>query len=170
MNWDSLAAIAELLAAIGVIGSLIYVARQVSGSRKQARQAAIQSLQAQMNNVWVQMSAEERIADNFAKGSKGLSHLPRETDRLQFSAHMLSIFRPYEEIFHYHNNGLVDEWTWESISSQCQALMATQGFVEWWALRGGWFSKLFQEHVSEVLENLPEYKGWIDENLVKRQV
>jgi hypothetical protein len=29
MNWDAVAAIAELLSAIGVIGSLIYVASQV---------------------------------------------------------------------------------------------------------------------------------------------
>jgi len=32
MNWDAVGAIAELLGAIGVIGSLIYVASQVRAS------------------------------------------------------------------------------------------------------------------------------------------
>ena len=37
MNWDAIAAIAELLAALGVIGSLVYLAGQVRGSLNQAR-------------------------------------------------------------------------------------------------------------------------------------
>jgi hypothetical protein len=160
MNWDSIAAVAELLGAIGVIASLAYLARQVNSGSKQARQAAIQSLQAQMNNVWTQMSANEITAEIFATGSKGLSRLEKETDKLQFSALMLSIFRPYEEIFHYRKSGLVDDWSWESISSQCHALMGTPGFVEWWELRGDWFSSLFQDHIAELLDELPEYKRW----------
>ena len=163
MNWDSIAAIAELLGAIGVIISLAYLARQVNSGSRQARQAAIQSLQAQMNNVWTQMSADERTAQIFAAGSKGLSNLEKETDKLQFSAFMLSIFRPYEEIFHYRNGGLVDDWSWESISSQCHSLMGTPGFVEWWNQRADWFSSTFQEHVSEILGDLPKYKRWINE-------
>ena len=163
MNWDSIAAIAELLGAIGVIASLAYLAKQVNSGSKQARQSAIQSLQAQMNNVWTQLSSNDRTAELFAAGSKGLSHLKSEKDKLQYSAFMLSIFRPYEEIYYYRNSGLVDDWTWESISSQCHALMGTPGFVEWWELRSDWFSTTFQNHISDILSDLPEYKRWANE-------
>ena len=63
MTWDAIAATAELLAALGVIASLVYLAGQVRGSLNQARQAAIQSLVNQMNNVWTRLSADEAQAD-----------------------------------------------------------------------------------------------------------
>jgi len=160
MNWEAIAAVAELLGALGVIASLVYLAGQVRSSGNQARQAAIQSVVAQMNKVWNQMAADRGPADVWVRGSKGLSNLDDETDRIRFSAFCLSVFRPYEEIFHYRRDGLVDDWTWESISAQCHALMGTPGFGQWWDMRGSWFSTSFQQHVMKIMETLPAYQGW----------
>jgi hypothetical protein len=156
MNWDAIAAIAEILAALGVIGSLVYLAGQVRGSLKQARQAAIQSVVNQMSNVWTGVAADRDHADIWVRGSKGTSGLKDETEGVRFSAFLLSLFRPYEEIFYYRRDGLVDDWTWESISSQCHALMGTPGFIDWWAERGTWFSIEFQEHIQQTLESSPD--------------
>ncbi len=101
----------------------------------------------------------------FARGSEGLSNLEDETARLRFSAFLLSIFRPYEEIFHYRKNGMVDDWTWGSISSQCHALMDMPGFAEWWGLRDDWFSRAFRDHITDTLAARPEYRRWTNENL-----
>ena len=60
----------------------------------------------------------------------------------------MSMFRPYEEIFHYHREGLVDEWLWESTSAPCVAVMGTPGFDDWWKARSDWFSADFKEHVA----------------------
>ena len=38
MNWEAIGAVAELLAAIGVIVSLVYLASQIRHSREQMRQ------------------------------------------------------------------------------------------------------------------------------------
>ena len=38
MNWDAIGAIAELLGAIGVIASLVYLAGQIRHSREQLEQ------------------------------------------------------------------------------------------------------------------------------------
>ncbi len=163
MNWGAIGAVGEILGAIGVIASLVYLAGQVRSSGNRARQAAIQSVVNQMNNVWTQMSIERPYADIWVRGSKGLSNLNDETDRLQFSTMMLSIFRPYEEIFHYKADGLVEDWAWQSISSQSHALMGTPGFEQWWEMRGSWFSTSFQQHVIETLEGLPAYRRWPSE-------
>ena len=164
MTWDAMAAIAELLGAIGVIASLVYLAGQMKSSADQARQAAIQSVVNQMNTVWTQVSGNRAQAELWARGSRGTSHLRDESDGVQFSALMLGIFRPYEEIFHYWRDGRVDDWTWESISRQCGDLMSTPGFAEWWERRGGWFSASFQEHVKQVAGHAPAYRRW-EENL-----
>lgn len=147
MSWDAIAAVAELVGAAGVILSLVYLAGQVRSSGSQARQAAIQSVVNKMNDVWNTM-ASASTADLWTRGSKGMDHLDGESERVQFSALMLSIFRPYEEIYHYRRDGLVDDWTWESISSVCHALMGTPGWRDWWSHREVWFSSEFREHIA----------------------
>ena len=162
MPWDALAAVAELLGALGVIASLVYLAGQVKSSGYQSRQAAIRSVVDKMNDVWNTMAAAS-TADLWTRGSKGLANLHGESEGVQFSALMLSIFRPYEELFHYRRDGQVDDWTWESISSVCHALMSTPGFQDWWELRRGWFSADFRAHVAEIYPSLPEYRRFDDE-------
>ena len=85
------------------------------------------------------------------RGSKGAEALIDETEGVRFSALLLSLFRPYEELFHYRRSGLVDDWTWESIGPQCEALMGTPGFRLWWDRRGAWFSTEFQRFIDEKL-------------------
>ena len=86
--------------------------------------------------------------------------LANEDEGVRFSAFLLSIFRPYEEIFYYRRDGLVDDWTWESIGSQCHALMGTPGFRDWWHKRGNWFSSDFRRHIEETLESHGDYERW----------
>lgn len=163
MNWEAIAAAADVLGAIGVIASVVYLARQVRTNGHQSRQAAIQSIVNQMNNIWTHMATDRKHADLWVRGSSDLTMLKDETERVQFSALMLSLFRPYEEIFHYWRDGRVDVWTWESISPQCRALMGTPGFGQWWEMRSAWFSAAFQRYVSETREGLPSYRRWAQE-------
>jgi len=162
VNWEAIGAAGEILGAIGVIASLVYLAGQVRSSGNRARQAAIQSIVNQMNNVWTQMSSERSFADIWVRGSKGLSNLNDETERVQFSALMLSIFRPYEELFHYRTSGLMEDWAWQSISSQCHALMGCPGFEQYWEQRGSWFSTSFQKHIMETMKSHPAYRRWVE--------
>jgi hypothetical protein len=166
MTWEAIAAIAELLGAAGVIASLVYLAGQVRSSGYQSRQASIQSVVNKMNEVWNTMAAAS-TADLWTRGSKGLENLNGESEGVQFSALMLSIFRPYEELFHYRTDGQVDDWTWESISSVCHALMATPGFADWWERRSSWFSADFRAHIAEVQGSLPEYRRFGDEGAAR---
>jgi len=163
MNWNAIAAVAELLGAIGVILSLVYLASQVRSSGNRAKQAAIQSVVNQMNTVWTQMSSERKHAELWVRGTKGISNLDDEADRVQYSALMMTLFRPFEEIFQYRAQGLVDDWSWQSISQQCHAFMGTPGFADWWQNRGDWFSLEFQKYVKERQQDLQEYNRWSDQ-------
>jgi hypothetical protein len=157
LNWEAIAAGAELLGAIGVIGSLVYLAGQVRSSGNQARQAAIQSVVNKMSTVWNQLAVES-TGDLWVRGSRGISTLENETERVRFSAFLFSVFQPYEELYHYWRGGLVDDWTWESMSSVCQGLMGTPGFEDWWDVRGDWFSAEFQMYVADALKTAPTYR------------
>lgn len=164
MNWDLIAAVAQVLGALGVIASLVYLAKQVRSSGEQSRQAAIHSVLYQMNNIWTNIAHDRASANLWARGSKDISQLKDETEKIQFSALMISLFRPYEEIFHYWKDHRVDDWTWESIKNQCQPWIGTKGFRQWWAMRGNWFSASFQQHVADAMEDVTTYRRWADES------
>lgn len=147
-----------------MIASLVYLAGQVRSSGYQVRQAAIQSVVNKMNDVWNTMAAAS-TADLWTRGSKGLANLNGESEGVQFSALMLSIFRPYEELFHYRADGQVDDWSWESISSVCHALMGTPGFDDWWERRSSWFSADFRAHIATVRDTLPGYRRFDEQDV-----
>jgi hypothetical protein len=157
MNWEAVAAVAELLGALGMIASLIYLAGQVRSSGRQASQSAIQSVVNKMNEVWNRMATEAN-ADIWTRGSKGFAHLEGEKESVQFSALLLSIFKPFEEIFHYRQDGLVADWVWESPSLLCETLMSTPGTREWWERRRGWFSSSFRDYIGAMSGQRPGYE------------
>ena len=130
MNWDAIGAIAELLGAVGVIASLVYLAGQVRSSGNQAkaaadqsRQAAVQSVVNKMNDFYNQVAAAG-TADLWVRGSKGLTELADEAEQVRFSGFLFSMFRPYEELYHYRQEGLVNDWIWQSIDIVCQPVLA----------------------------------------------
>ena len=51
MNWDAIGAIAELLGAVGVIASLVYLARQMGQNARATRAAAYQQLVGSLNET-----------------------------------------------------------------------------------------------------------------------
>ena len=52
MNWEAIGAIAELLGAVGVIASLVYLATQIRHSREQMRENT-RALQAGTYTEWI---------------------------------------------------------------------------------------------------------------------
>ena len=108
MNWEAIAALAELLAALGVIASLVYLATQVRGSARQSRLTAAQSVLSETNRLLQSLPSAE-LAEVYARGQKGWVHLESDAEVVQLSAFYLALIRVYEESFNYHKQGLVDE-------------------------------------------------------------
>ncbi len=143
MNWDAIGAVAELLGAIGVIASLLYLARQMRSAAADARRAAAQAALSKMNTCLERVSANPQLAGVFVRGTANLSALSPE-EAVQFSTLFLSMIRPYEELLHYKRQGVVDDWVWESIELIALQDLLTAGGLEWWAKRRSWFTSEFQ--------------------------
>jgi hypothetical protein len=70
MNWDAIGAIAELLGAVGVIASLVYLATQIRQSREQMGE----NTRALRAGTYQQFQRELR--DSFAMNANGSSAKP----------------------------------------------------------------------------------------------
>ena len=150
MNWTAIGASGELLGAIGVIASLLYLARQMRRGAADARRAAAQAVFTKMNTAFQTTSASPQLADVFVRGTASLSALSPE-ESIQFSSLLLTLTRPYEELLHYKRAGAVEDWVWESVELLIVRLLTTHGGLEWWSKRRSWFTPSFQAHVGTIL-------------------
>ena len=145
MNWDAIAAIAELLGALGVIASLIYLAIQIRQNTRSAREAAWHSVLRDLQQFRSLIAQDPEVARVYREGLRGLNSL-NDDDRWRFGALMQSLYSVFETAFRTRSDGLfqqqLDDIAWTA---------SRPGAREWW-IKG---KRLYS----------PEFRGFIDETL-----
>lgn len=118
MNWDAIGAVAELIGALGVILSLVYLALQVrqSGSQVEQNTAALRSstyhaivqAQATFNALILQ---NENLADLTARGRRDYESLTDDERRL-FNVHIANLLQIFSACQYHYESCLLpkDEW------------------------------------------------------------
>jgi hypothetical protein len=165
MNWQVMATVAELLAAIGVIVSLIYLASQVRDGAAQTRLMAVQSILGKLNSTFDRLAGDQSAADLWARGLRGMAELRTDAETVRFMATLLGLFRTYEELFQYYKQGSIDDWAWSGLDAGFRDIMATPGFQEWWELRQGWFCTEFAAFIGDAL---PAPEGGVLEDYARK--
>ena len=89
MNWDAIGAIGEILGALAVFGSLIYLASQIKVSNKSARQAAMQEVQNLTSDFIATLSSSDENSRIWVKGSFDDPDLT-DYEKFQFRAFFVS--------------------------------------------------------------------------------
>ena len=101
MNWDAIAAIAELAGAIGVIASLIYLARQIRQSNATDKLTATLGVQASFNEV-ARLFIEG--GDDVLAGLEDFSKLD-ESERFKLAAKLQTLYSHFDLVYSNHQKG-----------------------------------------------------------------
>jgi len=150
-NWSAIGAVAELLGALGVIASLVYLAGQVRNAGRVGREEAARSVMAKLNSTMAFLASGPDKADLWVRGSGGFANLKDEAEIVQFSGFLLTFFRAYEELYFYRKAGI--EFDWGGFDSQVRATINAPGGRDWWATRGHYFSREFQAEIESYLRD-----------------
>ena len=78
MNWDAIGAIAELLGAIGVIASLVYLGRQIRDGQRALRASSYQQFRQDISQSMDQGMNDPRTARAIRSGMADFSELDEE--------------------------------------------------------------------------------------------
>ena len=132
MNWDAVGAIAELAGAIGVIASLIYLARQIRQSNATDKLTATLSLQASYNEV-AALFAED--GDLIATGLADLSKLDKG-DQYKLSVKLNLLFGHIEFVNAHYQKGLIDRDLAKRTYEQLYWYRDREGVKQWWEQLG----------------------------------
>ncbi len=142
MNWEAVGAVGEILGALGVIVSLVYLASQIRMQNRASRASAATEWTNQWNHFLGSFAEHPNLSELFVKGVRDFATL-NPTEVVQFSSHLGRIFRVGENIYHQYKQGLFDPTTWRGVERTLVDLARFPGVKEWWPTRSHWYSDEF---------------------------
>ncbi len=151
MNWSALGAIAELVAAVAVVVSLLYVAAQVKASTRQARHDAGRDLAARVSDVSLTVATDPELGRLLVQGGADPEVLS-PGDQARFRGLMNSLFRGLEQQYLLRREGSLDDESWAAVERMIRDWMALTGVQLYFRDRGGWYTTGFLEYVMPMAE------------------
>src|SRR6266581_942127 len=146
MNLSDLANLAQIIAAAGVVVSLIYLAVQIRGNTKVVSAQARHSISEFALRIAL-FRAEH--ADRFAKLESG-AELTDGNRQFQYWSHVQFLLHA-DTYFHHHDLGLMPDAHWRGYARYMTKYMQSPGFREAWDDIGPAFSEDFARWVDGLL-------------------
>jgi hypothetical protein len=149
---ESVALFSQVLAAVAVFASLIFVGMQI---RLQATATRAQTEQAIAAN-WLAVadvmgSNAGAVTAGLISTSDTLAEL-NDAERLQFFSIMFGFFKHYENIYLQYRRGRISQEEWEPCSSHALMFLHQPGVQAWWRLRKGVFAPQFRDFLERSIK------------------
>lgn len=154
MDWDAIGAIANILGAIGVIYSLVYLGIQIRNQNRESQLAAATELASQ----WSASMSDIAVSPELAKALEIGFYKPESLSPhqyLQFSSHLNRVFRDVETMYIQFLAGRLSGDLWNGVSVSTIELTQCIGVRSWWATRNGWFGDTFANYIQHHIDTLP---------------
>ena len=151
MNWEAIGAIGEIVGAIAVVVSLVYLALQIRTQNKQAKLTAIHEMSRE-HRIASEMMATGSLSNIFVRANKDY-HSITEAEAVQLVVFVTGLFRAWESAFLENREGNLDTNVWAALSRDYIQPMGSAAFRHIWKLRKQNYDPDFQKYVDS-LESL----------------
>jgi hypothetical protein len=134
LNWDAVGATAELLGALAVIVTLVYLARQVRHSAEQTRLSGVQAIQAANDRAYDPIYSPEMMSiwNRGHDDREGLS----EADRRIFDLLLARLIASYISTAYQHERGAYDDEMMATATTFLASILGTPGGRSWYEKSG----------------------------------
>jgi hypothetical protein len=146
MNWTAIGAVAELIAAIGVIASLVYVGFQIRQNTLSVTASAHRAINDKFISVNEFIGSDPNLIKAFLVGRERLEDLD-EVDMGRFITIWMNILLHFEDVFYQHRQGLVGDQYWERIERMIGFYVTEPGVQRYWDLFKGWSTDDFRAYL-----------------------
>lgn len=144
MNWSAISAGAEVLGALAVVFSLIYVAAQVRQNTKALRGAATANAIASLRDWNKELIGNASVARIWGRGVENMEEL-NGNERAQFIVLSFNLFKTLEDMHFQFCHGSMDPEVWAGWETFAALYLKRPGSQQYWAHRRQLFSRPFRE-------------------------
>ncbi|HXX40842.1 MAG TPA: hypothetical protein VEI58_01080 [Chthoniobacterales bacterium] len=148
VNWEAVSAIGQVVGAVAVVISLIYLAHEVRNTARATRLESMRSLSESINQFFRTVAQDDELADFFYRGMHDFG-ANKGGSLLRFSALMDYLFRIYEDMYYQHLERRLDPRVWSGFEAIMRDMNAYPGVQAWWRTRSHWFSDRFRKFIAE---------------------
>ena len=147
MDWIAVGALAELVGAVAVVVTLLYLAEQ---ARNNTRMAATASAVAAIREANARIADDPSVSQLFWKGLKGLENLS-EDERGQFGIITFNLFKACEHLHYQWVVGAMDPDVWTGWEWNMRVYLTAAGSRQWYEERRQAFSSKFREWLDNMV-------------------
>lgn len=131
MNWEAIGATGEILGAIAVIGSLIFLGLQVRQNNAQQRVQALMDAVANHVSKYEAATESDEKAENFRNGLRDFSDMAIN-ERAKFHSTMIGLVGGFVQVWRLYNEGALIKEDYKAIEGSFIGLFRCPGTQQWW--------------------------------------
>jgi hypothetical protein len=152
---EAVNAIAQLIAAIGVIVSLFYLAAQIRQNTRSMRAVVVDSLAHSLVDLLGPQALNPDSLRAFSVVTENWEAASEE-DRARAVPFIFATFKLFENAWFQQRQGTLDPQQWEGWDAYIRIYYHRPGVKRWWTMRGAAFAAGFRDYLerSQPIEDL----------------
>ncbi len=162
MNWEMITAVGQMLGAIGVIISLVYLAIQIRSQKQESRSAAMNALVTHFSDLMRSQIENAELCALWLRGLHSFDELDGPS-KLRFGSQLGRQIRIADSLYLHFLDGTLDPRLWRGFNRTIRDISAYPGFQKWWPTRKHWYSDelcaLIDKHIQTAKPGL--YEGYV---------
>lgn len=150
---DALGNIGEFIGAIGVVVSLVYVARQLVQNTQSVRAASFNSMVQNSIRLSEHAFRDREFAEFLARAQAHPETLD-EGERIRWDSYMTAVYRHFGNLQYSHRVGTLDSQMWTAYQSTLKEHLRTPSWAQWFEEHRHLFSAALGQQVDAVIAEL----------------
>ena len=136
MDWNAVSAVAEILGAVGVVVTLLYLSRQVRENTQSIRRSTTHDALESIADFNQFVASDTELVDLFWRGAGDPDQLSEEEWR-RFVSLGSTLIRRFELLYLDHRSGALTDELWHAQAENIRRWMVTPGAQRWFDELGG---------------------------------
>jgi hypothetical protein len=150
-NWTAIGAVGEILGAVAVVVTLIYLAGQLRQNALQIRLASAQTAGTNYSSSIIGVLSDPEKLDIFRRGLKSVVNLSPD-EQARFHAAMLGFHTSFEHNLRLYRAGVIEQSLFDSWARDWVQVLKCTGAAQWWSLFSGSMDVELRSYVEELVQ------------------
>ena len=151
MNWDAIGAVGEIIGALAVFVTLVYLAQQIRQNTKAVNSAALDSTINTISLVRQSIYENDDVARTYLKGIENPEEL-NDLERLKFRLQIHNMLLSQSNIFSQTKLSELPTSEWKAQSTIIRRLVGSPGGAWFWREYGHEFGDEFRAEVDRIIK------------------
>ena len=150
MNWDAVGAIGEIVGAVMVLVTLIYLSIQIRNNTREVKTENVHRVTDSFNQLNLLVASDERLAELWHRGMANYDDLS-DTEKASFGFMQLAAFRIYDSLYYQIQRDTGDVRQWDGELNTIRWFFSSRGARDWWNQQQFAFSPDFQRFIDKIV-------------------